>query len=47
MATPTKNGYEFQVVRNEKLSAQISRQLVEAILSGHYAPGDQLPPSAI
>ena len=44
MATPTKNGYEFQVVRNEKLSAQISRQLVEAILSGHYAPGDQLPP---
>ena len=44
MATQTKNGYEFQVVHNEKLSAQISRQLVEAILSGHYAPGDQLPP---
>jgi len=44
MANPAKNGYEFQVVRNEKLSAQISRQLVEAILSGHYASGDQLPP---
>lgn len=41
---PAKNEPKFQVVQNKKLGAQISRQLVEAILSGRYKPGDQLPP---
>jgi len=40
----TKGEHQFQVVRNNKLSAQISNQLVKAIFSGHYKPGDQLPP---
>lgn len=34
----------FQVVQTEKLSQQITRQLLETILSGHYSPGDLLPP---
>jgi GntR family transcriptional repressor for pyruvate dehydrogenase complex len=41
---PAKTHPQFQVVQNKKLGAQISRQLVEAILSGQYKPGDQLPP---
>ena len=44
MLTPTKKRNEFKVVRNNKLSVQISRQLIEAIVSGRYKPGDQLPP---
>ena len=44
MLDPTDNGHKFQIVHNDKLSAQISRQLVEAIFSGRYKPGDQLPP---
>lgn len=34
---------KFQIVRSEKFSRQISRQLIEAIVAGRYAPGDQLP----
>jgi GntR family transcriptional repressor for pyruvate dehydrogenase complex len=34
----------FQVVQSAKLSEQISRQLLEFITSGHYLPGDLLPP---
>ena len=33
----------FQVVQTEKLSQQISRQLLETIISGHYQPGELLP----
>jgi len=33
----------FQIVRSEKFRKQISRQLLEAIVSGRYQPGDQLP----
>lgn len=40
----SKNPANFQGVQNKKLGAQISRQLVKAILSGQYKPGDQLPP---
>jgi GntR family transcriptional repressor for pyruvate dehydrogenase complex len=36
--------HQFQVVRNTKLGDQISHQLVEAIVSGRYQPGNQLPP---
>jgi GntR family transcriptional regulator, transcriptional repressor for pyruvate dehydrogenase complex len=35
--------HPFQVVRNTSLSAQISQQLLEAILSGHYEAGEQIP----
>ena len=34
----------FQVVQNEKLSERISYQLLQSIASGHYRPGDMLPP---
>jgi GntR family transcriptional regulator, transcriptional repressor for pyruvate dehydrogenase complex len=44
MLMPTKDGHQFQVVRNNKLSSQISVQLVESIFSGRFKPGDQLPP---
>lgn len=40
----SKNKGLFQGVQYKKLGAQISRQLVEAIASGQYKPGDQLPP---
>ena len=33
----------FQSVQSAKLSDQISRQLLETIVSGHYRPGDLLP----
>jgi DNA-binding FadR family transcriptional regulator len=33
----------FQAVQSERLSEQISRQLLETIISGHYQEGDQLP----
>ena len=41
MTTPI---YLFQVVQNEKLSERISHQLLQSIASGHYRPGDLLPP---
>jgi len=41
---PLRNEHQFQVVRNTTLSAQISHQLLDAIFSGHYKPGSQLPP---
>lgn len=34
----------FQALRREKLSEQISRQLLAAITSGFYREGDRLPP---
>jgi len=34
----------FKVVQSEKLSDQISTQLLKTIISGHYKPGDLLPP---
>jgi GntR family transcriptional regulator, transcriptional repressor for pyruvate dehydrogenase complex len=34
----------FQVVQSAKLSEQISRQLLEYIIAGHYQPGVLLPP---
>jgi len=34
----------FQVVQSAKLSEQISRQLLEFIIAGHYQPGVLLPP---
>ena len=34
----------FQALRREKLSEQISRQLLTAITSGYYREGDRLPP---
>jgi GntR family transcriptional repressor for pyruvate dehydrogenase complex len=38
------NNPPFQVIQSAKLSEQISRQLLEIIVSGHYQPGDLLPP---
>jgi GntR family transcriptional repressor for pyruvate dehydrogenase complex len=35
---------EFQSLQSEKYSEQISRQLLEKIISGKYQPGDRLPP---
>jgi DNA-binding FadR family transcriptional regulator len=34
----------FQVIQSSKLSDQISRQLLQTIVTGHYRPGDLLPP---
>jgi DNA-binding FadR family transcriptional regulator len=34
----------FRSVTTEKLSEQISRQLLERIIAGRYKPGDLLPP---
>ena len=34
----------FQALRRERLSEQISRQLLAAITSDHYREGDRLPP---
>ncbi len=33
----------FHTVQSERLSEQISRQLLETMTAGHYQPGDQLP----
>jgi GntR family transcriptional repressor for pyruvate dehydrogenase complex len=33
----------FRSVQSEKLSEQISRQILETIVAGHYQPGDRLP----
>ena len=35
---------QFQSLRNEKFSEQISHQLLEKIIAGYYKPGDRLPP---
>jgi len=35
--------HQFRGVYSDKLSEQVSRQLLEAIIAGHYAPGDRLP----
>jgi GntR family transcriptional regulator, transcriptional repressor for pyruvate dehydrogenase complex len=35
---------QFQSLQSEKLGEQISRQLLENIISGTYRPGDRLPP---
>ena len=35
---------QFQSVRREKFSQQISRQLMRAVIGGHYKAGDRLPP---
>lgn len=43
MLNPARNEPEFQVVHNNKLSEQISEQIIEAIISGRYQAGDQLP----
>jgi len=37
------NSSDFQALRREKLGQQISRQLLEAIIAGRYAPGSLLP----
>jgi DNA-binding FadR family transcriptional regulator len=34
---------QFRGVYSDKLTEQVSRQLLEAIVAGHYAPGDRLP----
>jgi GntR family transcriptional repressor for pyruvate dehydrogenase complex len=44
MLMPAKGKHQFRVVQNNKLSVQITKQLVESIFSGLYNPGDQLPP---
>ena len=41
---PSKDEHQFQIVRNSSLTDQISHQLLEAIFSGRYQPGSQLPP---
>ena len=41
---PVKEEHKFKIVRNNKLVAQIGHQIIEAIFSGGYKPGDQLPP---
>jgi len=35
---------QFQSLRSEKFSEQISLQLLEKIIGGYYQPGDRLPP---
>ncbi|NLF00488.1 MAG: FadR family transcriptional regulator [Anaerolineales bacterium] len=37
-------GPQFEAVHSEKLSELISRQLLTAIIDGHYPPGSLLPP---
>ncbi len=37
-------GPQFQSLQSERLSEQISRQLLENIIAGTYQPGDRLPP---
>jgi GntR family transcriptional repressor for pyruvate dehydrogenase complex len=42
MQTPLEN--PFQMVQTTRIGDQISRQLLDAILSERYKPGDRLPP---
>jgi len=44
MGLPSDVKPPFQSVQSAKFSDQISRQLLETIVSGHYQPGDLLPP---
>lgn len=37
------NDQQFRVIRSNKFSQQINRQLLEAIVAGRYRPGDLLP----
>jgi DNA-binding FadR family transcriptional regulator len=39
----TTNQGLFQSLQSEKFSEQISRQLLQKIIEGHYKPGDRLP----
>lgn len=41
--TSTTNQNLFQGLQSEKFSEQISRQLLQKIVEGHYQPGDYLP----
>lgn len=36
--------YPFQSLRSSKYSEQISRQLLQRIVDGHFKPGERLPP---
>ena len=40
---PENDKHQFNVVQKNTLAGQIARQITEAILSGRYKPGDQLP----
>ena len=39
----TPDQHPFQSLQSEKFSEQISRQLLQKIVEGHYKPGDRLP----
>jgi DNA-binding FadR family transcriptional regulator len=39
----TTDSNPFQSLQSEKFSEQISRQLLQKIVEGHYKPGDRLP----
>ena len=39
----TPDNHPFQSLQSEKFSEQISRQLLQKIVEGHYKPGDRLP----
>ncbi|MFN2221846.1 MAG: FadR/GntR family transcriptional regulator [Chloroflexota bacterium] len=40
----TASQYPFQSLRSSKYSEQISRQLLQRIVDGHFKPGERLPP---
>ncbi|MBI5444773.1 MAG: FadR family transcriptional regulator [Deltaproteobacteria bacterium] len=43
MDTPRAPGPGFVPLKPQRLSEEVHRQLKEAILGGHYTPGDRLP----
>lgn len=40
----TEDQYPFQSLQSSKYSEQISRQLLQRIVDGHFKPGERLPP---
>jgi DNA-binding FadR family transcriptional regulator len=40
----TTDPYPFQSLQSSKYSEQISRQLLQRIVDGHFKPGERLPP---
>ncbi len=40
----TEDQYPFHSLRSSKFSEQISRQLLQRIVDGHFKPGERLPP---
>jgi GntR family transcriptional regulator, transcriptional repressor for pyruvate dehydrogenase complex len=43
MNQPEEQNATFIPIKQQRLSEEVYRQLKEAILGGHYKPGDRLP----